>query len=97
MGNTEDVVEIKTEMVQFRNDISCIKTDIAVIKEKYNNMSDKINKIGDNFETLKNIVTDIKSENEQQHKYMMKSLLISNATVISSLIGAGALIISVLL
>jgi archaellum component FlaC len=97
MGNNEDITEIKTEILVFRSDISCIKTDIAVIKERYNNMSDKINNISDNFETLKNIVSDIKSDNDEQHKHMMKSLLVSNATIISSLIGAGALIISVLL
>lgn len=97
MGNSEEIVEIKSEIDRFRSDISCIKTDVAVIKEKYNNMNDKLNDIIDNFDSLKKMVEDIRSDNDKQHKNMMKTILVSSATVASSLIAAGALIISVLL
>lgn len=97
MNNINEISDVKKDIDTFRNDISCIKTDVAVIKEKYNHMSDKLNDIMDNFGSLKQIVEDIKNDNDAQHKNMMKTLMVSTVTITSSLIAAGALIISVLI
>jgi len=95
--NTE--IETKIEKLEeqngeFRDAIGCIRTDLAVIKEKYDSMNDKIVMIDQNFLKLIQTVSDLRRENNDQHKSMVKTLMTGVITITASVIAAMAAIVS---
>lgn len=97
MGNSDEIIELKDQASEFQKNIHEIKLDVAIIKEKYNHMNERVLKIDENFSELVQTVENMRFENVDQHKSMMKALIAAAATISASFIGAVGLIISVLL
>lgn len=97
MDNSDEIIELKDQANEFQRNIHEIKVDVAIIKEKYNHMNERVLKIDENFSELVHTVEEMRSDNNEQHKSMVKALIAAAATISASFIGAVGLIISVLL
>jgi archaellum component FlaC len=91
------IEKLEEQSEEFRDAIGCIKTDLAVIKEKYQSMSDKISIIDDNFHRVIQMMENLRTENNNQHKAMIKTLIVGTITLATSIIGAISVIIAALL
>jgi predicted nuclease with TOPRIM domain len=97
MSIDKKIEKLEEENEEFRDAIGCIKTDLAVIKEKYQSMNDKISIIDDNFNRVIQAMETLRTENNNQHKAMIKTLIAGTVTLATSIIGAISVIVAAIL